>query len=53
MTSKYDKASTVTAYEEFPARSHFTAGEPGWEEVADFALNWATEHARMGRAVNA
>ena len=53
MASKYDKASTVTAYKEFPGRSHFTAGEPGWEEVADFALSWATEHARTGAAVHA
>jgi hypothetical protein len=34
-------------------RSHFIAGEPGWEKVADFALSWATEHARMGTAVHA
>jgi hypothetical protein len=20
---------------------HFTCGAPGWEELADFALNWA------------
>jgi pimeloyl-ACP methyl ester carboxylesterase len=53
MAAKYDKASTVTAYKEFPGRSHFTAGEPGWEEVADFALSWATEHARDGAAVHA
>jgi pimeloyl-ACP methyl ester carboxylesterase len=41
MAAKYDKASTVTAYREFRGRSHFIAGEPGWEEVADFALGWA------------
>jgi pimeloyl-ACP methyl ester carboxylesterase len=46
MAAKYDKASTVTAYKEFAGRSHFIAGEPGWEEVADFALGWATGHAR-------
>lgn len=32
-------------YKEFPGRSHFTVGEKGWEEVADFALDWALEHA--------
>jgi alpha-beta hydrolase superfamily lysophospholipase len=53
MAAKYDKSNTVTAYKEFPGRSHFTAGEPGWEEVADFALSWATEHARTGAAVHA
>lgn len=32
-------------YREFAGRSHFIAGEPGWEEVADLALSWAIEHA--------
>ena len=35
------------------ARSHFTAGEPGWEEVADYALTWATEHAEQQVSVTA
>jgi hypothetical protein len=26
-------------------RSHFTIGQDGWEEVADYALNRAAEHA--------
>jgi pimeloyl-ACP methyl ester carboxylesterase len=30
----------ITAYREFPGRPHFP-GAPGWEEVADFALDWA------------
>ena len=25
----------------FPGRDHYTCGEPGWEAVADFALDWA------------
>jgi pimeloyl-ACP methyl ester carboxylesterase len=41
---KYDSGS-LTAYREFPGRPHFP-GAPGWEEVADYALSWATEHAR-------
>ena len=53
MAAKYRMSNAVTAYKEFPARSHFTAGEPGWEEVADFALSWATENARTGVAVHA
>jgi pimeloyl-ACP methyl ester carboxylesterase len=44
--SKY-KAGTV-AYTEFPGRPHFP-GAPGWEEVADYALSWAVEHAAAGR----
>ena len=26
-------------------RSHFIIGQPGWQEVADYALSWATEAA--------
>lgn len=28
-----------------PGRSHFIIGQKGWEEVADYALRWAVEHA--------
>jgi hypothetical protein len=42
---KYEKSKAITAYEEFPGRSHFTLGQEGWEAVADFALQWATENA--------
>ena len=30
-----------TDFKFFPGRSHFLIAEPGWEEVADYALNWA------------
>ena len=43
---KYINASTaITEYREFPNRTHYTVGQDGWEEVADFALQWAKEHA--------
>jgi len=42
---KYHGEGTVTGYHEFAGRSHYILGEPGWEEVADFALAWATRHA--------
>jgi alpha-beta hydrolase superfamily lysophospholipase len=35
------KSKAVVDYKEFAGRPHFTAGAPGWEEVADYALNWA------------
>jgi pimeloyl-ACP methyl ester carboxylesterase len=35
------KSKAITAYREFPGRSHFTVAQPGWEDVADFALQWA------------
>lgn len=32
---------SITEYKEFPGRNHFTViGGKGWEEVADFSLNW-------------
>ena len=30
---------------EFPERSHYTLGMDGWEEVADYALDWGLKHA--------
>jgi pimeloyl-ACP methyl ester carboxylesterase len=44
---RQSKSEAVTEYKEFPGRSHFTIGQDGWEEIADYALNWAAEHARM------
>jgi pimeloyl-ACP methyl ester carboxylesterase len=41
------KSPAITAYHEFPGRSHWTCGEPGWEMVADYAIDWALEHARV------
>jgi esterase/lipase len=42
------KSAAHTDYKEFEARSHFTVGQPGWEEVADYALNWCNEHTGRG-----
>src|SRR5215207_6553307 len=43
----YRYAKSVTDYKEFPGRSHYSViGGEGWEEVADYALEWATEHAK-------
>ena len=39
------KSQAVVDYKEFPGRPHFTAGAPGWEDVADFSLDWAMRHA--------
>lgn len=37
---KYDQSKARTEFHEFLGRPHFP-GAPGWEEVADFALDWA------------
>ena len=39
----YRKSSAMTEYKEFPGRTHFIIGQPGWQEVADFALDWARD----------
>ncbi|MGN2639155.1 alpha/beta hydrolase [Nocardia takedensis] len=42
----YHKSPAVTEYHEFPGRSHWICAEPGWQEVADHALDWALTHAQ-------
>lgn len=39
---KYRASSAVTEYKEFPGRSHYIIAEKGWEEVAQYALDWAS-----------
>jgi pimeloyl-ACP methyl ester carboxylesterase len=34
-------STAIAAHAVFAGRDHFTCGEPGWEAVADFALDWA------------
>ena len=41
----YAKSPALTDCHEFAGRDHWTCATPGWEEVADFALEWAAEHA--------
>ncbi len=52
-TAKHQsKSKAITAYKEFPGRSHYTLGQDGWEEVADYALDWAIANARTEAAPN-
>ena len=41
---KYEDSDAITEFKEFPGRPHFP-GAPGWEEVADYALDWAEKNA--------
>jgi pimeloyl-ACP methyl ester carboxylesterase len=41
----YDKSPAVTEYHEFAGRDHWTCAAPGWEAVADYALDWALAYA--------
>ena len=37
---KYSRSTAVTDYREFPGRTHWIVEQPGWEEVADHAMDW-------------
>ncbi len=40
----------IIGYREFQGRSHFICGQDGWEEVADYALEWALNPVAAGTA---
>ena len=48
MYEKQKLAPSKTELKIYPGRSHWTCMEPGWEEVADYALDWAVKNARPG-----
>jgi len=52
-TKLYAKSKAVTEYKVYPERSHYTLGQAGWEEVADYALDWAARHATGARVAAA
>ena len=37
------KYKAVSTYKEFKNHAHWVVGEPGWQEVADYASSWITE----------
>jgi pimeloyl-ACP methyl ester carboxylesterase len=43
--ARHYKSKTITEIKEFSGRSHLMPAQSGWEEIADFALAWAVEHA--------
>ncbi len=42
---KQARAPSATELKIYPDRSHWLCLDEGWEEVADFALDWAERHA--------
>ena len=42
----YENSPALTEYFEFEGRDHWTCAAPGWQVVADYALEWAANHAR-------
>ena len=54
MYRKHSRAPSRTDIHEFPNRDHWLIAEPGWEEIADKALEWAEVNAKpVGMASNA
>jgi pimeloyl-ACP methyl ester carboxylesterase len=43
--AKHYKSDTITEVKEFEGFAHLLPAQEGWEEVADYALEWALEHA--------
>ncbi|HEY0250815.1 MAG TPA: alpha/beta fold hydrolase [Kofleriaceae bacterium] len=41
------KTQSLTSFAEFPSKSHFILNQPGWEQVADFVLDWALDPAPL------
>ena len=40
IASSYKDANSIVDYKEFKNRSHYIAGEKGWEEVAGYIADW-------------
>lgn len=49
---KHRASTAVTDYKEFPGRSHYIIAEKGWEEVAQYALDWAIAQANKKQNSN-
>jgi hypothetical protein len=45
MAKHYKAEGTITEVKEYEGRAHLMPSQEGWEEVADYALAWAVEHA--------
>ena len=44
--ARHYRSNTVTEVKEYAGRPHLLPAAPGWEEIADYALDWALTHAR-------
>lgn len=40
IAGSYKDKNSIVDFKAFEGRSHFIAGERGWQEVADYVLNW-------------
>lgn len=46
----YKSPKTVTEVKVYEGRAHLLPAQKGWEEVADYALDWAVRHAQRPAA---
>jgi len=44
LEQKYAQGPSLVHRREFPGRTHRIVSQQGWEEVADFALDWSLRH---------
>jgi hypothetical protein len=51
--AKHYKSNTITEVKEYEGRAHLLPAQQGWEEVADYALEWALAHATQPKATPA
>lgn len=51
--AKHYKSDTVTEIKEYEGKPHLLSAQDGWEEVADYALEWALSHAKATAAAGA
>ena len=40
IANAYQDKNSIAEYKIFPGRSHYTCGQEGWHEVADYVLHW-------------
>ena len=43
--AKHYKSNTITEVKEYEGKAHLLPAQEGWQEIADYALDWAVEHA--------
>jgi pimeloyl-ACP methyl ester carboxylesterase len=43
--AKHYKSNTITEVKEYEGYAHMLPAQEGWEEIADYALDWALSHA--------
>jgi pimeloyl-ACP methyl ester carboxylesterase len=43
--AKHYKSDTITEVKEYEGYAHLLPAQKGWEEIADYALDWALSHA--------